>query len=166
MTSDNAPLRLLWLASFSRHERSRIAANPELTAAIRSASPSAWRGILDAHDRAARARLPAFTTEDAEPMRRQALHDLDAERQRLASLTDGRRNGIFDAAARLARYPANGILSAQEVESGLIEAWLASGKTDREYPRGAIRRALDRGKNDPLPPLARRFRDRDGRAGR
>ena len=160
-----APPRLLWLASLSRSERARIAANPELTATVRAVEPSAWRGILSAHDTEARARLPVLSRVDTEPMRRQALHDLDAERQQLASLLDGRRDAVFIAAARLARYSANDILAQGEIEAGLIEAWQASGAASKhgmKYPRDAIRRALEKGRNDPLPPLARRFRSNAG----
>ena len=160
-----APPRLLWLASLSRSERARIAADHELTAGMRTCEPSAWRGILTAHDSEARARLPILRFEDAEPMRRQALHDLDAERHLLASLSDGRRDAVYVAAARLARYSANDILSPSEIEAGLIEAWQASGAASKhglDYPRGAIRRALEKGRNDPLPPLARRFRPNAG----
>jgi hypothetical protein len=156
---------LLWLGSLSRSERARIAAIPELTAAMRAAEPSAWREILAAHDIATRAKLPKLNLDDTEPMRRQALHDLDAERQRLASLFDGRRNAVHKAALRLARYSANAILHANEIEAGLLEAWEASGaaaKNGSAYPRGAIRRGLEKGRNDPLPPLMRRFRKPDG----
>ena len=163
-----APPRLLWLASLSRSERARIAADHKLTAGMRTCEPSAWRGILTAHDSEARARLPILSFEDAEPMRRQALHDLDAERHLLASLSDGRRDAVFIAAARLARYSANDILAPGEIEAGLIEAWQASGAASKHgmrHPRDAIRRALHKGRNDPLPPLARCFRSggRDGR---
>lgn len=164
-----APVRLLWLASLSRTDRSRIAADPELMAALRSAEPSAWREILNANLAATRVNLPPLSADASEPIRRQALHDLDAERYRLSRLTDGRRNAIFESAARLARYAANEVLSRQEIESGLIEAWQASGadkKHGMDYPCGAITRALDKGRNDPLPPLARCFRDASGRVAR
>ncbi len=163
-----APPRLLWLSSLSRSERARIAADPELTATVRAVEPSAWRGILTTHDAEARARLPILRADDAVSMRRQALHDLDAERQQLASLSDGRRDAVFIAAARLARYSANDILAPGEIEAGLLEAWQASSAASKHgmsHPRDAIRRALEKGRNDPLPPLARCFRSggRDGR---
>ena len=168
-SSGEVPTRLLYLANLSRWERARIASDPELTAAIRAAAPSAWRATLEAHDQATRALASPRHAAASAPMHLQALHDLEAERQALASLTNGRRAAVFRAAARLARYAANNVLPAAEIKAGLLEAWHASGagtKHGDNYARSAIRRALDRGRNDPLPPLARRFREQNGRDGR
>jgi hypothetical protein len=98
---------------------------------------------------------------DAPAMRRQALSDLRVQTSALASLTDNRRKAIFSTAARLAKYVTHGVLAADEVRIALLEAWDASGaarKHGRSYAEGAIRRALERGRNDSLPPLARCFR--------
>jgi hypothetical protein len=162
----NAPSGLQYLAAFSRSERALVAANPALLAKLRAAAPSAWRTLFDTDRKEARSRLPRHPDAAGAPMRRQALHDLDAEMQALASLHDDRRNAVYRAGARLARYWANGILTEQEIEAGLIEAWQASGavaKSGLDYPRGAIRRGLNAGRNDPLPPLMNRFRN-PGRA--
>jgi hypothetical protein len=157
-----APTQLLYLVAFSRREQARIANDRVLMDLLRSAEPSAWRHIFEEHEAARRPERIPVTITDTAPMRRQALHDLEAQAHRLADLRDGRRTAIFNAAARLARYASNGIVSPAEIEAGLLDAWRASGAHRRHglgYPRGAIRRALDRGRNDPLPPLARRFRN-------
>jgi hypothetical protein len=95
-------------------------------------------------------------------MRRQALSDLRVQTSALASLTDNRWQAIFGTAARPAEYVTHSVLATNEVRIALLEAWDASGaarKHGRSYSEGAIRRTLELGRNDPLPPLARCFRD-------
>ena len=95
-------------------------------------------------------------------MRRQALADFESEIVALGGLSDGRRQAVFSAPARLAKYVANGVLAQGEVRTGLLEAWRANGgasKHGERFAEGAIRRALELGRNDQLPPLARQFRE-------
>lgn len=155
--------RMLWLATFSRFERAYIASNADLSSAMKPAPPSAWRAILTAHHACVRGKETRPLIGNG--MRRQALHDLHAEQQRLALHCDGRRTAIFGASARLARYVANEVLTASEVEAALLVAWQACGADHsygNKYARGAIQRALEKGRSDPLPPLMRCFRDRLG----
>jgi hypothetical protein len=159
-----APRLLLFVATFNANERQRIVDHPFLAKAIRQAPTTEWWAIFEAHERqrvALHSRVP-LADAGAPAMRRQALSDLQAQTSALASLTDNRRQAIFSAAARLAKYVTHGVLAADEVRVALLEAWDASGATrkhGRSYAEGAIRRALELGRNDPLPPLARCFGD-------
>ena len=117
--------------------------------------------VAHEHQRVALQPRVPLADADAPAMRRQALSDLRAQTSALASLTDNRRQTIFSAAARLAKYVTHGVLAADEARTALLEAWDASGaarKHGRSYAEGAIRRALELGRNDSLPPLAHCFR--------
>jgi hypothetical protein len=159
-----APRPLLFMATFSASQRQRIANTPSLARAIREAKTTQWWKIFEAHDRERSALHPRAPLADADvpAMKRQAIADLHAEAVALAALTDNRRNTLFSAAARIAKYVAHGVLTANEVCARLLAAWAACGaaaKYGRTYAEGVIRRALELGRNDPLPPLARQFRD-------
>lgn len=160
-----APRGLLYLASFNQAQRQRIASDPELKLAVRQGCASDWPGMVDRHERQHRPPAPV-TPADASAMRRQALHDLATEGDRLAALSDGRRGAIFAAAARLAKYVAHGVLTTGEVQEALGAAWIACGGASKHGPgfaRGAVRRALELGRDDPLPPLARQFQNQTAR---
>ena len=156
-----APRVLTYLATFNRAQRQRITADPALSAAIRDASPADWLAIFDAHMRSQRPSNVPAPAHDAPAMRLQALHDLRSEADSLAGLIDDRRNAIFAAPARMAKYVANAVLTAAEVQDALGLGWIACGgaaKHGQAFAQGAIRRALELGRNDPLPTLARQFR--------
>lgn len=163
-----APLDLIYLATFGDRERDTIADDAELSRAIRGAKPADWPGIREAHrarERAAMMARLAMFPPDADAMRRQALADLAEAARAVAGLSDGRRNALFVAACRLAKYAAQGVLSEAEVLAALKDAASANGSTAKHgwpWTVGTIQRGLDYGANDPLPPLARRFRE--GRA--
>lgn len=162
LSAEPAPRGLTYLATLNRAQRRRVSADPALKAAIREAAPVDWPGIFETHERIQRPAPVPLPTHDAPTMRLQALHDLRAEADSLASLADGRRGAIFAAPARLAKYVGNGVLTAAEVQAALGSAWAACGgltKYGQAFAEGAIRRALELGRNDPLPPLARQFRD-------
>ena len=164
-----APRGLLFLATFSKRERAEIARSPHLMAAIRAGSPAEWPGIMrqhrEAQHAAARTRI-ATTALDEDGLRQQALHDLLAAANTLAALTDDRRGQLFGVACRLAKYVAHHILSEAETCAALREAAAANGSLTRygqHWVDSTIRRALIAGRNDTLPPLARRFRTNGGR---
>jgi hypothetical protein len=164
----SAPRELLYLATFSRAQRQHIAANTALQSAIGAAPPSDWQNVYDVHERQRHSLIAPASTADASGLRQQGLHDLETEVQRLAQLNDGRRQAIFNAACRLAKYVAHQVLTAAEVHDALGSAWCAcdgAARHGRAFATGAIRRALEFGRNDPLPPLARQFR-RNLTAGR
>ena len=103
---------------------------------------------------------------DDDGMRRQALHDLQTAADALAALTDKRRGQLFGVACRLAKYVAHRVLSEAETCAALREAAAANGSLTRygqHWADSTIRRALIAGRNDTLPPLARRFRTNGGR---
>jgi hypothetical protein len=103
---------------------------------------------------------------DDDGMRRQALDDLQTAADALAALTDTRRGQLFGAACRLAKYVTHRILSEAETCTALREAAAANGsltRYGRHWADSTIRRALIAGRNDTLPPLARRFRTNGGR---
>ena len=159
-----APAGLLYLATFTKHERAEIAASPDLRAAIREACPAEWPEIMHRHResrRAAnRARVAALAM-DGGGMRRQAIDDLKRASDALAALADNRRQQLFGTACRLAKYAAHNILSHDEIGAALREGAAANGSLERYGRRWAdnsIRRALVAGRNDTLPPLDRRFR--------
>ena len=166
-----APRGLLYLATFNRAQRHRIKADPALLAALREAATSDWQGVFDAHQLEFSQALKRSGAEFSESLkeggglassyRRQAIHDLTASADGLANLSDGRRAAIFAVSCGVAKYVGNDILTAAEVQAALSSAWAACGgaaKYGQAFAEGAIRRALDLGRNDPLPPLARQFR--------
>ena len=156
-----APRGLLYLATFNQAQRRQVAADPALLAVIRESNPADWQTHFDHQTRKNRA-LVVLAAPDASGMRLQAIHDLRTAADSLASLSDGRRGAIFTTAARMAKYVANAVLTAAEVQEALGSGWIVCGgaaKYGQAFAAGAIRRALDLGRNDPLPPLARQFRD-------
>ena len=159
-----APRGLLYIATFGRADRAMISAQPDLRDAIRNADPGDWLSIIEQHRAAQRVALAARVAQlprDDEGMRAQALHDLSEAARTYARLQDDRRNGLFSAAARLARYVTHGVLSEAEVRSALRVAAAANGALGEHGARWAdrcISRAFRLGQNDPLPPLARRFK--------
>ena len=158
-----APRGLLFLATFSKRERAEVTSSPRLLAAIQGGSPAEWPSIMRQYREAQRAaRTPVATTSsDEDGLRQQALHDLQAAANALAVLTDNRRGQLFGVACRLAKYVAHHVLSEDETCAALREAAAANGSLTRYGQRWAestIRRALIAGRNDALPPLARRFR--------
>jgi hypothetical protein len=164
-----APRGLLFLATFSERERAEIESSPLLLSAIRTGSPAEWPEIMRQHREAqraaARARSATFAPDD-HGMRRQALYDLQAAADALAALTNNRRGQLFGVACRLAKYVTHDVLSEAETCAALREAAAANGSLTRYGQRWAdntIRRALYAGRNDTLPPLARRFRTNGGR---
>ena len=164
-----APRGLLFLATFSKRERAEITSSPHLLAAIRAGSPAEWPGIMRQHREAQRAAARTrFATAplDEDGLRQQALHDLQTAADALAALTDNRRGQLFGVACRLAKYVTHRVLSEAETLAALREAAAANGSLARYGQRwvdSTIRRALIAGRNDALPPLARRFRTNGGR---
>ncbi len=160
-----APHRLLYLATFNDTERAVIKACADLREALRDAEPADWSGILQRHQAAQRealARRTAHLSHDGEGMRAQAAHDLAEAAAEYSSRQDGRREALFTTACRLARYVANDVLPEAELRSALREAAAANGalaKYGARWLDDTITRALARGRNDVLPPLARRFRN-------
>jgi hypothetical protein len=169
LSAPAAPQWLVYLATFSKPERAVIKACPDLREALRDAEPAAWSGILQRHQAAQRetlARRTAHLPHDGEGMRAQAAHDLAEAAVEYAGRKDGRRDALFTAACRLARYVVNDVLPEAELRSALREAAAANGalvKYGARWLEDTITRALVRGRNDALPPLARRFRS-TGRA--
>lgn len=170
-TSDNladaphAPKELVYLATFNARERALISDDVGLSASIADAEPGAWREIFDEHQKRRRdatlARI-ADQPHDASGMRRQALADLAEEVGIFAGLVDGRRNALFVSVCRVARYVAHQVLTESEVCSAFEAAAAANGltpKTGNGWIIATVRRGLRYGSNDPLPPLARQFRE-------
>ena len=164
-----APRGLLFLATFSKRERAEIASSPDLLAAIRGASPAEWPTIMRQQREAQRAATRALTGASGsyeDGLRHQALYDLQTAGDALAALTDNRRGQLFGIACRLAKYVAHRILSEAETYAVLRGAAAANGSLERYGRRWVdttIQRALLAGRNDALPPLARRFRTNGGR---
>jgi hypothetical protein len=164
-----APRGLLFVATFSKHDRAEITRYPELMRAIREAEPRAWGGIMAVHRQAQRIAVAGRTANlphDNDGMRRQALHDLQTAADSLSALTDTRRGQLFGTACRLAKYVAHRVLSEAETCAALREAAAANGSLTRyglRWVDSTIRRAIIAGRKDPLPPLARRFRTNGGR---
>jgi hypothetical protein len=151
-----APVELLWLASLSTRDRAEIGANPALLAAMQAANPPEWPAMMDQH-RAAH-RPPPLRLDDrgADRMRRYAIAAVGAETAALAELTDGRRDGLFRAACRLARFAAHEVLTADEIVDALTAACTANGTTTKHgaaFVSGTIRRGLHMGCSDALPVL-------------
>lgn len=163
----HAPRDLLYLATFNAREHAEIAAEADLQRAIRNAAPAEWTNILEAHQRAKVHRISSRSASvSPDAMRRQALSDLHQAAAEYADLRDGRRNGLFTLACRLARYVANGVLGEPELRNALREAANANGAIAAHgsaWLDGVIRRALAYGARDALPPLAREFRTSGGR---
>jgi hypothetical protein len=166
-----APRALVYLAMFNASERAEIAGNPDLKAELKAAEPGTWAAIMERHRKAQRAGLEARTAHlspDADAMRRQALHDLQAAAASYAALTDGRRLGLFIHACRVARYVQHGLLTEIEFRGAFMDAARTNGalaKHGVQWAVTTIRRAITMAQNDPLPPLANRFRtDRGGRS--
>lgn len=163
--ASEAPCELLYLATFNARERAEIGANSDLERAIRAAPASEWRRFLDAHRAEKAARIRARITvepPDDDAMHRQARHDLLAESGCYAALQDGRRNEMYRAVCRVAKYAANGVLADAEIAEAFVAAAEANGALARygaAWVRGTVRRALECGTNDALPPLAREFRE-------
>lgn len=160
-----APRELVYLATFGTRERAAIAADSELWDAIRATDASEWRQIVDRHREQQavpnRNRMAADPP-DGEAMRRQAIHDLRAEAGRYATLNDGRRNELFRAACRVAKYATHGVLAASEIAEIFVASAEANGALARygaTWVHDTVRRALERGAYDRLPPLAREFRE-------
>jgi hypothetical protein len=108
----------------------------------------------------------ATTALDEDGLRQQALHDLQTAANALAALTDHRRGQLFGVACRLAKYVTHGVLPEVEIFAALREAAGSNGSLARYGQRwvdNTMRRALILGRNDALPPLARRFRTNGGR---
>ena len=162
-----APRGLLFLATFSKRERAEIASSPRLLADIRAGSPAEWPEIMRQHVEAQRAaaRTPVLSAWDEGGLRQQALHDLQTAADALTALADNRRGQLFGVACRLAKYVTHRVLSEAETFAALREAAAANGSLTRYGQRwvdSTIRRALIAGRNDTLPPLARRFRTNGG----
>jgi hypothetical protein len=164
-----APRGLLYLATFSRRERAEITSSRCLLAAIRAGSPAEWPSIMRSHreaQRAARTRVATTSFLNEHGLRQQAVHDLQSAANALAALSDNRRGQLFGIACRLAKYVAHHVLSEAETCSALREAAASNGSLTRyghHWANSTIRRALIAGRNDALPPLARRFRTNGGR---
>lgn len=160
-----APRELVYLATFGTRERAAIAADGKLCEAIRAADPSEWRQIVEGHREQQAARIRdrmAADPPDGEAMRRQAIHDLRAEAGRYATLKDGRRNELFRAVCRVAKYATHGVLAESEIAETFVAATEANGALARygaTWVHDTVRRALERGAHDLLPPLAREFRE-------
>lgn len=158
-----APKALLLAATFTGRQRQIIEADADLRRDILGSDPAHWPAIFD--DFTAR-RLFAKTThvqlgsDDGSGMRRQAEHDLQTAAKALVARQDERRTELFRSAARLAKYVAHGILTAEEARAVLIDASVANGAVaayGRFWAEQCVDRAFELGRADPLPPLARRF---------
>lgn len=164
----SAPIAPRWLvgySAFSKPERAVIKACAELCEALRDAEPAHWPDILQRHQagqREALARRTAHLPHDGEGMRAQAAHDLSEAAAEYAGRQDGRHNALFTTACGLARYVVNDVLPEAELRSALGEAAAINGalaKYGAHWLNDTITRALACGRNDMLPPLARRFRN-------
>jgi hypothetical protein len=156
-----APPELSIVATFSRTERRWIDGQPDLARELRNAHPQQWSGIVEQARRAVRTIQRSTVPDDAKGMRRQALHDLSEATQAYAELADGRRCELFRWACRLAKYVAHGVLQTAELRDAFQGAANQNGALPRYGQRwldDTIARALEAGRNDDLPPLARRFR--------
>lgn len=157
------PSRLLYLATFNRAQRSKITRTPPLLALIRDSCRADWCTILadyTARELAAIIRMQGPVSDNA--MQRQAAGDLNEATKELATLKDGRRNGLFLIACRVAKYVALGALTESEFAARFMAAAAANGSTAKHgaaWAQGVLRRALECGRNDPPPPIAARYRD-------
>lgn len=163
-----APRKLEKMVCFSPRELAEIKAKPHYQEALKNAQPRDWRTTFDAERKreAARVLERCRPHDDDEGIRRQALHDLHVVAEEYAALQDGRRNKLFSLACRVARYVAHRVLTEEELSAALINAARINGALSKHgitWARGAIQRALIKGRHDPLPPLARAFRT-DGEA--
>lgn len=160
-----APPELVYLTTFNARERDTIADDAELSRTIRAAKPTDWPSIFEAHRERERARIMtrlAASPPDGDAMRRQGLADLAEAANTYAALSDGRRNALFVAACRLAKYVAHSVLTEAEVLAAFEAAAIANGATakyGRAWLAATIWRGLAYGANDPLPPLARIHRE-------
>ena len=163
---EQAPRRLLALAHFNRRERGMIAGCAKLRTAINDAAPDVWRAVYDDHVREIELdrfrSAPKLTADTAGPLRSQALDDLRERADRLASTVEGRKGEVFRAAASIGKYLAAGILTASEITTCLLQAWALCGAAQKHgvrYGAEQIAAGLKISARDPLPPLAKRFRD-------
>ncbi|WP_072389079.1 bifunctional DNA primase/polymerase [Hyphomicrobium sp. CS1BSMeth3] len=156
-----APRDLVFLGTFNRREREQIVSQPKLRSRMCDATPSEWPGIMRAYRDAEAERLQAQRPPSSpDALRRQALHDLHEAADEYASRLDGRRNGLFTVACRIARYPAHGVISEHEFRSALLQAACSNGAVASHgdaWFNDTLRRALAYGARDALPPVARRF---------
>lgn len=153
-----APRGLSYLAHFSLRERKVIAADDRLKTAIRQVRPSVWRLVFETHQAKRQRTSKRLGSESADRMRRYAIAALNAEADSLSSRSDGRRNAVFLAACKLARFAAHGVLTLSEIDSHLMDAWEACGAAGKHgvaFGRGAIRRGLALGHSDALPELSK-----------
>ncbi len=158
----HAPRELLYLAAFNVRERTEIAGNARLAAAIDAAGPPEWPSIIEMFRRAKVDRMAARSAPASfDAMRQQALNDLQQAAADYSGLPDGRRNGLFSVACRLVKYVVNDVLTDAELRSALRAAAAANGAIGAHgqvWFEGVIRRALAYGARDALPPVARRCR--------
>lgn len=156
-----APRELVYLGTFNRREREAIMAHPKLRAAIREALPAQWSGIMQAYRDAEADRLASRRPEATDgALRRQALHDINEAAREYAGRKDGRRNGLFSVACKVARYAAHRVISEQELRAELQQAAMANGALSahgHHWFNDTLRRALAYGARDALPIVARRF---------
>ncbi|MFZ4807592.1 MAG: hypothetical protein ACOYLQ_10070 [Hyphomicrobiaceae bacterium] len=158
-----APKALLLLATFNGSQRRIVDAFPDLRQEILAADPADWAQILadfTARRLVAKPARAQLESDDENGMRRQAEHDLRSAADALSTLRDERRTELFRSAARLAKYIAHGILTADEARAVLIDASVANGAIaayGRVWAEQCVGRAFALGRADPLPPLARRF---------
>ena len=155
-----APRWLTYLATLNTRDRTFVLANPTLKAAIHAADPCDWQRCVDDFRNAIRPSVPLLNN-DAPAMERQARTDCEDEADRYASLTDGRRIGLFLAICRVGKYAANGAIDAATIRALFLTAASTNGAARKygvPWVTSEISRALDRCKGDALPPLANRFR--------
>lgn len=101
---------------------------------------------------------------DAEPvcekrMKACARAALDKHVSHISGLPEGRNEALFRAICEVGKFVHRGVLSAGEVENGLVGAMVASGYTEKhslKAARATYQSGLKRSANDPLPMLAER----------
>jgi Bifunctional DNA primase/polymerase, N-terminal len=159
-----APMSLTFSAMFSARERHTIRRSEALQQQIREAAPDCWRELFDENAETAfitqLARAPMLTADIKAPMREQAKADLQDAADCLAGTIDGRKGAIFKAAAAVGKYLAGGVLNETEITTALMTAWADCGaltKHGARYGQQQIAAGLKVSRNDPLPPLARKF---------
>lgn len=121
----------------------------------------AWLRVLITPPRSAPVQRAAIPVDDADGMRRQALHDLQSAVDEYASLTDGRRVGLFRLACRVGKYVANGVITEHEFTAAFLDAAHHNGAIHAHglgWAHATLASALRAAQADPLPPLARAFR--------
>lgn len=92
----------------------------------------------------------------ADRLKRYAIGAVHRAAGNLATLEDGRRHAVFSAACSLGKFVAHDVIAQDEVEAALLAAWDASGAArqhGRTYAIGAIRRGIEKSKDDLLPVL-------------